>query len=104
MVTSWVGHKSFYIVPHAVDFHGSDEEGPWSFCYDELLCFCVNRSTFVRIGFNTTEVEELVNTLVGVERTVSGVTKLGAVEQSVDRKSTRLNSSHVRISYAVFCL
>src|SRR3989442_10061111 len=27
----------------------------------------------------------------------------GAV-RSLDRKSTRLNSSHVRISYAVFCL
>src|SRR3989442_4133966 len=25
-------------------------------------------------------------------------------EQATDRKSTRLNSSHVRISYAVFCL
>src|SRR5690606_40630170 len=25
-------------------------------------------------------------------------------EDSVDRKSTRLNSSHVKISYAVFCL
>src|SRR5690554_7794141 len=25
-------------------------------------------------------------------------------EAPVDRKSTRLNSSHVRISYAVFCL
>src|SRR5436305_11865471 len=25
-------------------------------------------------------------------------------DQAVDRKSTRLNSSHVRISYAVFCL
>src|SRR5690554_7240740 len=25
-------------------------------------------------------------------------------EQKIDRKSTRLNSSHVRISYAVFCL
>src|SRR3989442_10093692 len=25
-------------------------------------------------------------------------------EKSLDRKSTRLNSSHVRISYAVFCL
>src|SRR3989442_7156758 len=25
-------------------------------------------------------------------------------EQQVDRKSTRLNSSHVRISYAAFCL
>src|SRR5690554_7298696 len=29
----------------------------------------------------------------------------GSIEgTSVDRKSTRLNSSHVRISYAVFCL
>src|SRR5690606_41550388 len=26
------------------------------------------------------------------------------VEQETDRKSTRLNSSHVKISYAVFCL
>src|SRR3989442_7153336 len=28
----------------------------------------------------------------------------GVVGVSLDRKSTRLNSSHVRISYAVFCL
>src|SRR3989442_7750417 len=28
----------------------------------------------------------------------------GAGPQQADRKSTRLNSSHVRISYAVFCL
>src|SRR5690606_39475055 len=36
-----------------------------------------------------------------------GVAELGedAVAQTViDRKSTRLNSSHVKISYAVFCL
>src|SRR5690554_7317834 len=26
------------------------------------------------------------------------------LERGTDRKSTRLNSSHVRISYAVFCL
>src|SRR5690554_7447996 len=26
------------------------------------------------------------------------------IEEIADRKSTRLNSSHVRISYAVFCL
>src|SRR6266498_5149573 len=26
------------------------------------------------------------------------------VQRNLDRKSTRLNSSHVRISYAVFCL
>src|SRR5690606_40230720 len=28
----------------------------------------------------------------------------GISEPTVDRKSTRLNSSHVKISYAVFCL
>src|SRR5436305_8910646 len=30
--------------------------------------------------------------------------ELGAIVEGEDRKSTRLNSSHVRISYAVFCL
>src|SRR5437870_6163595 len=29
---------------------------------------------------------------------------LNAIPERVDRKSTRLNSSHVAISYAVFCL
>src|SRR5947209_20310938 len=28
----------------------------------------------------------------------------GVVERAADRKSTRLNSSHANISYAVFCL
>jgi len=31
-------------------------------------------------------------------------TKLKEAEEKVDRKSTRLNSSHANISYAVFCL
>src|SRR5690606_42015879 len=30
--------------------------------------------------------------------------RIGAAERGQDRKSTRLNSSHVKISYAVFCL
>src|SRR3712207_7036592 len=32
-----------------------------------------------------------------------GVTR-GELQQVLDRKSTRLNSSHANISYAVFCL
>src|SRR5690554_7426038 len=32
------------------------------------------------------------------------VRKMNITELNIDRKSTRLNSSHVRISYAVFCL
>src|SRR5690606_41400046 len=30
--------------------------------------------------------------------------KHGSIKPMIDRKSTRLNSSHVKISYAVFCL
>src|SRR2546426_5380430 len=47
---------------------------------------------------------------VGVGRVRPGVAEppepdhLRADEQQVDRKSTRLNSSHLVISYAVFCL
>src|SRR5690625_2933200 len=33
-----------------------------------------------------------------------GVLEESFIEDSLDRKSTRLNSSHVAISYAVFCL
>src|SRR5690348_17509138 len=33
-----------------------------------------------------------------------GGTALSAVREQIDRKSTRLNSSHPSISYAVFCL
>src|SRR5690606_40134197 len=33
-----------------------------------------------------------------------GAVLFGVFANSLDRKSTRLNSSHVKISYAVFCL
>src|SRR3712207_8366909 len=33
-----------------------------------------------------------------------GLLFAGAIERERDRKSTRLNSSHANISYAVFCL
>src|SRR6266540_6179706 len=39
--------------------------------------------------------------LAGVTFLLGGVAELLA---AVDRKSTRLNSSHITISYAVFCL
>src|SRR5437899_5043765 len=37
-------------------------------------------------------------------RLFTGDTDLGPVDLGSDRKSTRLNSSHLGISYAVFCL
>src|SRR5699024_12716516 len=40
----------------------------------------------------------------GKERVARGEVERLADERQEDRKSTRLNSSHVSISYAVFCL
>src|SRR5690625_1778567 len=45
--------------------------------------------------------------IFGVTETLDAIEKVEAGEYSeelLDRKSTRLNSSHVAISYAVFCL
>src|SRR6267378_2186368 len=39
-----------------------------------------------------------------VTSTCSWLTSCGPLQRMGDRKSTRLNSSHVEISYAVFCL
>src|SRR3712207_8919513 len=38
------------------------------------------------------------------EPNVDWLTRLDAEQGNLDRKSTRLNSSHANISYAVFCL
>src|SRR3989475_6054127 len=56
-----------------------------------------------------------LNAVVGVQASVDAantITRFGVtcalchstVDNSLDRKSTRLNSSHSQISYAVFCL
>src|SRR5438067_7364242 len=47
---------------------------------------------------------EIMTTLARTEGTVSIRAGAQAFVSTLDRKSTRLNSSHVSISYAVFCL
>src|ERR1035437_2965159 len=44
------------------------------------------------------------NDYAGCAANVSKTLIYGGVASSLDRKSTRLNSSHANISYAVFCL
>src|SRR5690554_7694209 len=52
--------------------------------------------------------QELVNLFASILRYENNeyflITPVEKWRLTVDRKSTRLNSSHVRISYAVFCL
>src|SRR5699024_11631652 len=56
---------------------------------------------FTGIGGITVE-----NSSAVIDAGADGVSVISAVTQAsnIDRKSTRLNSSHVSISYAVFCL
>src|SRR5947209_20632387 len=45
----------------------------------------------------------LVNSIAETKQLIAAIQLVGALEPE-DRKSTRLNSSHANISYAVFCL
>src|SRR2546430_13504684 len=42
--------------------------------------------------------------LIANEGCIISITHGGFIKRTADRKSTRLNSSHSQISYAVFCL
>src|SRR5690606_25364207 len=46
---------------------------------------------------------DVTNPALDGQATIASIRKLNP-EARIDRKSTRLNSSHVKISYAVFCL
>src|SRR5690625_3987544 len=54
------------------------------------------------LGLEVTVEVELLGS--GLLRLRAGLTNAGTSPYRLDRKSTRLNSSHVAISYAVFCL
>src|SRR5690606_40306053 len=61
------------------------------------------------LGYNGTELQDHMNNdaaaLAKFETIRAYAAKqMGLIQDIRDRKSTRLNSSHVKISYAVFCL
>src|SRR5690606_39980349 len=55
-------------------------------------------------GHQSTLLMQLGNIAQRTGRTLKVDPSNGHILQDPDRKSTRLNSSHVKISYAVFCL
>src|SRR5207253_11125733 len=64
-------------------------------------------TTLFRSGTNGNGKSTLMKCIMGMLRPTSGsiVAEIdGKQHNLIDRKSTRLNSSHVAISYAVFCL
>src|SRR5438874_11958168 len=59
---------------------------------------------FPAIGFSSPFAPHRLPLLVQRGLAMPTTAHFRAVRQNRDRKSTRLNSSHVEISYAVFCL
>src|SRR3989442_2537172 len=57
-----------------------------------------------RLGLNVAPVASQVIQRDRHAHYMSALALIAATLEKIDRKSTRLNSSHVRISYAVFCL
>src|SRR5690606_40593792 len=72
------------------------------------ICFETYEEAFAEVDrfirfYNTERIHGSLHDLPPKE--YAKLAALGQVpEQKIDRKSTRLNSSHVKISYAVFCL
>src|SRR3989440_9354148 len=50
------------------------------------------------------DAEAVADTRKRFRRLVTAIERTTWIRETVDRKSTRLNSSHDQISYAVFCL
>src|SRR3712207_7394967 len=57
----------------------------------------------VGVGSRLDELDEDASGVLGVHE-VHPAARRASLRDVVDRKSTRLNSSHANISYAVFCL
>src|SRR5437870_10486457 len=75
------------------------EEGPNS--RDRIYSL---RRTFFAFLYQVLNPDCPCRELVRQVQALFGLQGQGPVDQGTDRKSTRLNSSHVAISYAVFCL
>src|SRR5690606_41644362 len=56
------------------------------------------------LGKNSVFISELIATCLERGKDLDGLNSAALKISELDRKSTRLNSSHVKISYAVFCL
>src|SRR5690606_40531470 len=83
------------------DLHGADGPGTVTWSYSMVLLVAEGTlsglsSDGAAIRLYQTSGGTIIGSTAGSEGAIS--------DSNTDRKSTRLNSSHVKISYAVFCL
>src|SRR5437899_7311752 len=70
----------------------------WPCCHRDLHSFPTRRSSDLSFGAGFSDAA------APAKLTHGNRTEAGSARRARDRKSTRLNSSHLGISYAVFCL
>src|SRR5699024_4277628 len=73
---------------------------PFSLVGVEATIQRASEGIYLESTFYEGPIESAPEILTGIVRTIYQTMKV----LNIDRKSTRLNSSHVSISYAVFCL
>src|SRR5699024_12720265 len=92
-------HPRSTLFPYTTLFRSSDDDDDGEFSDDSDNLFTLRR------GLSEGEISKNTFEFTYQTPTVSsGGEKKVEERAAADRKSTRLNSSHVSISYAVFCL
>src|SRR5690625_5552173 len=84
--------------------YGTNNEFGFDYLRDNMVLY---KEQMVQRPLNFAIIDEVDSVLIDEARTpliISGSAEKSANLYEQDRKSTRLNSSHVAISYAVFCL
>src|ERR1035438_6138880 len=87
---------------HLIDYQvqTADDEG-WGQVSNGELIGCAEKAGYQIMLTSDQNIQYQQNR---AHRTISMVVLGSNIWPSIDRKSTRLNSSHLGISYAVFCL
>src|SRR5690349_23169557 len=86
-------------------FNDTSTTNIYTLSLHDALPICIIYSGTITIGGNTYVISTptVINSLVATLSSIA-ITTPANVLTYTDRKSTRLNSSYVEISYAVFCL
>src|SRR5690606_41198074 len=86
---------------HALELRESFGDSPLQTGKNELVSVPVKGTSVIINCVASPEEQPVVRRQAVIMQQIAGVFNPDA---PLDRKSTRLNSSHVKISYAVFCL
>src|SRR5215813_14985094 len=91
-----------HVVPPSVDLY-SPEPGPPDDMFHGCRRTC-HSAAYRTLAFDGSNCTSIAPVSASLNSTFCQCAPPSVLRNTPDRKSTRLNSSHVRISYAVFCL